>query len=130
MTNFLRSIVVMGVAGLLVAGASIPVDASTGRTAHHNIYDGEWSVVIYTERGDCDRALRYSVRIVGGEVQAGMQSYQLAGRVASTGAIRVVVAEGGQSARGSGRLFGNSGRGEWRTLSGKCAGHWTAERRG
>jgi hypothetical protein len=42
----------------------------------------------------------------------------------------VTVAEGGRSASGVGRLSGNSGRGQWRTSTGECAGEWTAERRG
>jgi len=62
-------------------------------------------------------------------VQAEDQSYQAAGLVASNGAIRVVVAEGGRMASGSGRLIGNNGRGEWRTSTGECAGQWTAVRR-
>jgi hypothetical protein len=80
-------------------------------------------------RGDCGAALRYSVRIVDSHVQSGDQGYQAAGRVAPNGDIRVVVAEGGQSASGSGRLAGNAGRGLWRTSTGQCSGNWTAERR-
>jgi len=47
---------------------------------------------------------------------------------AASGAIRVTVAQGGQSASGAGRLSGNSGRGWWRTATGQCSGQWTAER--
>jgi hypothetical protein len=50
--------------------------------------------------------------------------------VAPNGEIRVVVAEGGRTASGIGRLTGNSGRGQWRTSTGQCAGQWTAVRRG
>jgi hypothetical protein len=130
MGNFLRSIVAVAIATLLVASASLPVDALAGQAPRPGLYDGQWSVVIYTERGDCDSALRYSVRIVGGQVQADQASYRLAGRVAPNGAISVVVAESGRSASGYGRLYGNNGRGLWRTSTGKCAGKWTAERRG
>jgi hypothetical protein len=66
---------------------------------------------------------------VGGRVLGEYQSYQLSGAVAPSGAIRVTVAEGGRSANGVGRLVGNSGRGQWRTSTGECAGQWTAERR-
>ena len=124
MKNALRSIFVVTVAALLLASASLPSNAAR----RPNAFDGEWSVVIYTLRGDCDRALRYSLRIVGGRVQSD-QSYQAAGAVAASGAIRVVVAESGRSASGSGRLAGNNGRGWWRTETGSCSGQWTAVRR-
>lgn len=124
MKKILQSIFVVTIAALLLAGASVPSDAAR----RPNAFDGEWSVVIYTLRGDCDRALRYSLRIVGSRVQS-EQSYQAAGSVSPSGAIRVIVAEGGRSASGSGRLAGNNGRGWWRTDTGSCSGQWTAERR-
>jgi hypothetical protein len=129
MRNVLRSMSVMTVAALLLASGSLPSDAVARQQARVTAFDGQWSVVVYTLQGDCDRALRYSVRIVAGRVQADDQSYQAAGVVAPNGTIRVVVAEGGRSASGSGRLSGNSGRGQWRTSSGECAGQWMAERR-
>jgi len=124
MNKVFRSIFALPLAALLVAGLTPSADAiARGR------YDGEWSVIIYTQRGDCDRALRYSLRIVDNQVLAEQASYQLRGAVAPSGGIRVVVAEGGRSASGSGRLSGNTGRGQWRTSTGECAGIWTAERR-
>jgi hypothetical protein len=127
--NVLRSIFVAAIAALLVASGSLPSDAVARQVPRPNAFDGHWSVVVYTLQGDCDRALRYSVRIVDGRVEAEDQSYQAAGAVAPNGAIRVTVAEGGRSASGSGRLSGNSGRGSWRTDTGQCTGQWTAERR-
>ena len=128
MRNVLRWIFVMTIAALLVASASIPSEAAH-RAARARSFDGTWSVVISTLYGDCDRALRYSLRIADGQVLADEQSYQVAGLVAPNGVIRVVVAEGGRSASGAGRLSGNAGRGWWRTASGQCSGQWTAERR-
>jgi hypothetical protein len=127
MGSVLRSLVVLTITALTVV-ASPRADAAV-RGSVRNVYDGRWTVVIYTLRGDCDRALRYSVRIAGGRVLAEDQSYQLYGAVAPSGAIRVTVAEGGRSANGAGRLVGNSGRGLWRTSSGECSGQWTAQRR-
>ena len=124
MSHFLRPIFAVAFTAFLVAGYSAPSDAATA-----GAYDGNWSVVINTLRGDCDRSLRYSVRIVNNQVVAGEQSYQAAGRVSPRGEIRVVVAEGGRTASGIGRLAGNNGRGEWRTSTGQCAGSWTAVRR-
>ena len=42
---------------------------ATGGTAYASRasdYDGDWSVLILTKRGDCDRAYRSPVRIQGG----------------------------------------------------------------
>jgi hypothetical protein len=93
-------------------------------------YDGAWSVVIETTRGNCPAAIRAGVRILGGRLLADDQSYRLNGRVAADGAVRVTVSAAGQSAGGSGRLGRNVGRGLWRTSLGECSGQWTAERRG
>ena len=126
MSHFLRPIFAAAFAALLVALPSVPSDAAR----RPNAFDGQWSVVIYTTYGDCDRSLRYSLRIVGGQILSEEQSYQLAGAVAPNGSIRVMVAEAGRSASGSGRLVGNNGSGQWRTSTGQCAGQWTAVRRG
>jgi hypothetical protein len=126
MSNFLRPIFATLFVASLVALPSVPSDAAR-RT---NAFDGSWSVVIYTTSGDCDRSLRYSLQIIGGQIVSQQQNYQLAGAVAPNGAIRVTVAEAGRSASGSGRLVGNNGSGQWRTSTGQCAGQWTAVRRG
>ena len=126
MSNFLRPIFATLFVASLVALPSVPSDAAR-RT---NAFDGSWSVVIYTTSGDCDRSLRYSLQIIGGQIVSQQQNYQLAGAVAPNGAIRVTVAEAGRSASGSGRLVGNNGSGQWRTSMGQCAGQWTAVRRG
>jgi hypothetical protein len=123
MKNFLRSIFATGFAALLIGSASVPTDAVAAN------FDGSWSVVINTLRGDCGSSLRYGVRIVGGHVVGEDANYQVAGAVSPSGAIRVVVAEGGRSASGTGRLVGNSGSGVWRTSSGECSGQWAAARR-
>ncbi len=127
MKNLLRPIFAAIFVALAATSASTPSDAARRSTLA--AYDGEWSVVIYTLRGDCDRSLRYSVRIVNGRVAAEDQSYQIYGAVKSGGDIRVTVAEGGRWASGVGRLSGNQGRGQWRTSTGQCAGQWTAVRR-
>lgn len=106
-----------------VAGAAV-AHAATGRAA----YDGAWSVLIVTERGTCDRAYRYPVRISNGAVgYAGQSGFSVSGRVNPNGAITVRVSRGNQSANGTGRLSRDAGRGTWR--AGECSGVWTAERR-
>jgi hypothetical protein len=100
------------------------------RVAHKaRVYDGEWSVLIQTTRGNCPPSFRAGVRIAGGILLPEDQSYQLNGEVNAGGAVRVTVSAGGQSAGGSGRLTHNTGSGLWRTQSGECSGQWAAARR-
>ena len=122
---FWRSAFIALIAGFTAVSGS----AMSAPLARPGAFDGKWSVVVRTLRGDCGEALRYSVRIVGGRVVSEDQSYRAGGAVAPNGAIRVVVAEGERTASGSGRLVGNAGSGLWRTDRGECSGQWTAERR-
>src|SRR5215831_1663248 len=63
--------------GLMAAAA--PVSA-TGN------FDGKWSVVVVTEKGDCDRAYRYPIDIKGQNlVNAGNASFDISGKVAGDG---------------------------------------------
>jgi hypothetical protein len=94
------------------------------------VFDGAWSVVIETTRGNCPAAIRAGVHILAGRLLADDQSYRLDGRVAANGAVRVAVSAAGQSAGGSGRLGRNVGRGLWRSSSDECSGQWSAQRRG
>ncbi|MGE3149557.1 MAG: hypothetical protein AB7K04_10880 [Pseudorhodoplanes sp.] len=93
-------------------------------------FDGQWSVLIVTQKGDCDRGYRYPVQITNGAVgYAGQASFNVGGRVSPTGAITVTVSRGDKSARGNGTLSGREGSGFWKTSGGECSGTWTAERR-
>jgi hypothetical protein len=113
--------------GALVAGSAAFAASSTSNAAAPR-YDGLWSVLIVTEKGDCDRGYRYPIRIANGElVNGGQDPFTITGKVEPTGAITVRVSHGDKSAAGSGRLAGNSGEGQWQ--GGSCSGSWTAERR-
>ena len=91
-------------------------------------YDGTWSVLVMTKKGDCDPGYRYPIRIANGQlVNAGDTAFTITGKVADTGAITVTVSAGGKSATGFGHLAGNEGGGLW--TGGSCSGSWTAERR-
>ena len=64
-------------------------------------FDGAWSVLIMTEKGTCDRAYRYPVKIENGAVgYAGSASFTVSGKVDRKGAVTVTVARGSQSATG------------------------------
>ena len=115
--------------GALPLFASLPSMAQQIARRGASSYDGAWSVVIQTTRGDCPAGIRAGVRIVGGHVVAQDQSYSVAGLVTSNGAIRVNVSAAGQSAGGFGHMTRKSGHGLWRTSTGECSGRWTAERR-
>jgi hypothetical protein len=91
-------------------------------------YDGTWSVLVVTEKGTCDPAYRYPIRISNGSLlNAGGNPFVITGRIAQTGALTVTISAGGKSATGSGRLSGDMGIGSW--TGGACSGSWTAERR-
>ena len=95
-------------------------------------YDGDWSVLIMTQWGGCDRAYRYGVRIANGDVlYDGGGPVDLQGHVAPNGVVQVNVSGAGQQAAGQGRLTRSIGSGTWHGEGslGSCAGVWQAERR-
>jgi hypothetical protein len=94
-------------------------------------YDGNWSVLIVTESGSCDRAYRYALQIVNGRISYPDQTIAVSGRVDGNGRVYVRVSAGGQYASGSGRLSGDSGAGRWsgRGSTSACSGYWQADRR-
>ena len=115
-------------AGFIFAAAALAPDPAAART----VYDGNWSVLIVTDRGPCDRAYRYGLLIRDGSViYQGSASVNVAGRVSRNGAVNVRVWAGSQGASGSGRLSRTAGGGVWRGTGsmGTCAGTWSAERR-
>ena len=115
-------------AGFVLAAAALAPAPASARTA----YDGNWSVLIVTNSGSCDRAYRYGLSIQNGAViYEGSAAVNVAGRVNPNGAVSVRVWAGQQGASGSGRLSRNSGSGNWRGTGsmGTCAGVWSAERR-
>ena len=129
MTRFTRPIrfAAPALAALAIMAATVP--ASAPASARSN-FDGKWSVLIVTQKGDCDRAYRYPVKIDNGAVgYAGDSSFTVSGKVGQNGAVTVKVARGNQSANGQGRLSATDGSGMWIAGSGDCSGIWTAERR-
>jgi hypothetical protein len=126
MTLISRAIPVFAAAAVLAASA---VPASAPAFAKSN-YDGHWSVLIVTQKGTCDRAYRYPVKIDNGAVgYAGSASFNVSGKVGANGAVTVIVSHGDKSATGTGRMSTTDGSGIWTAASGECSGTWTAERR-
>jgi hypothetical protein len=121
-------------AGLLLAiFLGLPVEARTSeRTTGRTNYDGNWSVLIVTNKGPCDRGYRYGLSIRGGRVfYEGSLAVNVNGQVTGNGFVRVRVSAGSQGATGVGRLSHDYGEGSWRGdgSAGSCSGTWTAERR-
>jgi hypothetical protein len=114
----------LAISTMFAATAYVTIPAAQAKTN----FDGNWSVVIITEKGTCDRSYRYPVRITDGTVgYAGEASFKISGRVNANGAVTVTVSRGDQRASGSGKLSGTSGGGSW--FGGDCSGTWQAERR-
>jgi hypothetical protein len=114
-------------AGVLLAAAVVP--AATAPAGKPN-FDGAWSVLIVTEKGTCDRAYRYPIKIENGTVDyAGTASFTVSGKVGANGAVTVKVSRGSQSANGSGHMSSTDGAGRWQTAGGECSGTWSAEKR-
>ena len=108
------------------AAPAFSAPIASGKTS----FDGNWSVLIVTEKGTCDRAYRYPVRISHGSVgYAGEASFNVTGRVGPNGAVTVTVSRGSQSATGTGRMSSSDGTGQWATAGGECSGTWSAEKR-
>jgi hypothetical protein len=125
----MRGIMSMAVFAAALSGLAI---ASTPHAAFADQYDGNWSVLVVTEKGTCDRAYRYAVRVANGRIRyIGNASVRVAGTVTPTGVVGVSIARGKQSANGTGRLSARIGVGRWHGVgsSGSCSGRWDAERR-
>jgi hypothetical protein len=117
-----------GVPILVVAFAWIAVPTTAFA---YTVYDGDWSVLIFTRGGACEPSVRYGVQIADGMVINGGGIATVQGRVTRSGTVSVIVRSGNQWANGSGRLGRNRGGGAWRGqgTSGVCRGTWVAERR-
>lgn len=125
----MRPILKLLVLAALLVGLAVAANPPAALAAPQ---DGNWSVLIITEQGTCDRGYRYSVHVSQGRVSYdGDAAVNLSGTVAPNGLVRVSIKLGDQGASGTGRLSAGSGVGTWRGIgsSGTCAGRWEAERR-
>lgn len=121
------------ISNLAVAVLSLgSIMAAPGPVAAAATHDGNWSVLVITEKGTCDKAYRYSVGVANGQVRyQGDTAVNFNGTVTPNGAVKVNIRLGEQGASGTGRLSATSGTGTWRGIggAGECAGRWEAERR-
>jgi hypothetical protein len=104
----------------------------SGASARTSSFEGNWSVLVITESGTCDRAYRYAVRVADGAVRySGEAGVDVSGRVDDKGRVRVTIGRGEQRAEGTGQLGADSGSGTWsgRAPNSRCQGRWEAEKR-
>ena len=95
-------------------------------------YDGDWTVLVTTTQGKCDRTYSYDVSVAGGRiVYTSYTSVTLNGSVSSQGAVMVSIRHFDDVANGSGHLSARTGGGGWRGngRDGACSGQWKAQRR-
>lgn len=130
MARIVKSIIfaslLAGLTGL--AGTLVP------RPAFAVGFDGNWSVLIITEKGTCDRGYRYNVKVANGQVryQGDTAGVNLSGTVTPAGLVKVSIRVGDQGADGAGKLSTDTGAGTWKGAGANgttCAGRWEAERR-
>jgi hypothetical protein len=108
------------------------VVAAVGSAPAATPYDGNWSVLIITQSGDCDAGYRYPLKIDNGKVlYAGDGSFAVSGKVGSGGVVNVSISRGDKKANGSGKLTASGGGGKWSGGSpgSACSGRWEAERK-
>lgn len=103
----------------------------TGR-AHASELDGPWSVVIVTQKGDCDSAYRAELTIEGTKINyAGGPAAPagVVGTASKNGKVDISFKNDQGALSASGRMKGRSGSGVWSASNG-CSGRWTADKRG
>jgi hypothetical protein len=116
--------------GIVLLGAlGIPAQSAKAQARQ---FDGNWSVEVVTERGNCDRAYRYAIIIENGRARyGGQEDFAVSGRVQPNGTVSGSISRGKDRANVSGRLAGRSGSGTWTTSGSRtCGGRWNAEKRG
>jgi hypothetical protein len=125
----MRSVMNSVIFSAWLAGAAFAVPSTAAFAAAQ---DGNWSVLIITEKGECDPAYRYAVKVANRQVSyAGDASLDMAGTIAPNGAVKVSIRLGDKGANGTDRLSGQTGAGTWHGAGANttCAGRWEAEKR-
>ena len=109
-----------------IAALAVPGSADA-RVA--GVYDGTWTTVFATTRGNCSSGYSVPFLVTRGRVSSAGGG-RVSGSVSRSGSVAVAVAVGASHASGGGRLVGNSGSGRWSGLitGDRCSGTWQATR--
>ena len=117
---------------LLVAAAlaatALPGPADAARRPGGG-YDGTWTTVFATTRGNCSSGYSVPFLVTGGRVSSAGGG-RVSGSVNRGGGVAVAVQVGASHASGGGRLVGNAGFGRWSGIitGDRCSGTWQATR--
>ena len=114
---------------LLAAAALAAFAVSDAAPARAGGYDGTWTTVFSTTRGNCSSG--YSVPfLVNGSRVSSAGGGHVSGSVNGSGSVAVAVSVGASHATGGGRLRGSSGSGRWSGIitGDRCSGTWQASR--
>ena len=116
------------------AAAFAAVVMSGAAQAQGNKFDGNWSVEVITEKGECDKAYRWPVIVQNGRARyGGPENFNVSGQISANGAVSGVISRGQDRANVKGRVGSNGwGQGTWTAVAGSrsCSGRWNAEKRG
>jgi hypothetical protein len=115
----------------LVAAAALAAFALPGSADARfaGAYDGTWTTVFATTRGNCSSGYSVPFTVSGGRVTSAGGG-RVSGSVGRGGSVAVAVSVGASHASGGGRLIGNSGSGRWSGIitGDRCSGTWQARR--
>ena len=110
---------------LATAAASGSANAATRAGA----YNGTWTTVFATTRGNCSSGYSVPFMVTGSRVSSAGGG-RVSGTVNRAGAVAVNVSVGASKASGGGRLAGAYGTGSWHGIitGDRCSGTWQATR--
>jgi hypothetical protein len=116
-------------AAVAIAALAVPGSADARRPVGYGGYDGTWTTVFATTRGNCSSGLSVPFLVYGGRVSSAGGG-RVSGSVSRSGSVAVAVSVGASHASGGGRLVGNYGSGRWSGIiqGDRCAGTWQASR--
>jgi hypothetical protein len=114
-----------------LAAAAIAVTALPGAADARisSPYDGTWTTVFATTRGNCSSGYSVPFLVTGSRVSSAGGG-RVSGSVGRGGSVAVAVSVGASRASGGGRLVGNAGSGRWSGIitGDRCSGTWQATR--
>lgn len=112
-----------------VAFSALAALALPGSADARGAYDGTWTTVFATSRGNCSSGYSVPFLVIGNRVSSAGGG-RVSGSVGRGGSVSVAVSVGASHATGGGRLRGNSGYGRWSGIitGDRCSGTWQATR--
>jgi hypothetical protein len=115
-------------AAAAIAVVALPGTADAARRVG-GVYDGTWTTVFATTRGNCSSGYSVPFLVTGSRVSSAGGG-RVSGSVRRGGSVAVAVQVGASHASGGGRLVGNAGSGRWSGIitGDRCSGTWQATR--